>query len=145
MNFSNHIGVIGSGISGLTLAYTLKKFGLDVILFEKSKEVSEYGAGISISRNALKILDRLDLINSFREKSYQPKIVSWKYRNNEFHVTNTDVFTASRKNLINIIYEEYIKLGGEILFDHEVCDITENGSVLHFTNKNNYNLSLIHI
>ena len=28
MNFSNHIGIIGSGISGLTLAYALKKIGI---------------------------------------------------------------------------------------------------------------------
>ncbi len=140
MNFSNHIGIIGCGISGLTLAYALKKFGLDVILFEKSKEISEYGAGISISRNALKILDRLDLINSFREKSYQPKTVSWKYKNNEFHEENTDVFTASRKNLIKVLYDEYIKIGGEILFDHELSNITENGKVLHFNNKNICNI-----
>ena len=71
MNFSNHIGIIGSGVSGLTLAYALKKIGIDVVLFERSKEVSEYGAGISISRNALKILDRLDLISLLREKSYE--------------------------------------------------------------------------
>ena len=143
MNFSNHIGIIGSGISGLTLAYALKKIGIDVVLFERSKEVSEYGAGISISRNALKILDHLDLISLLREKSYQPKTVSWKYKNNEFHYTSTDVFTASRKNLIKVLYEEYIKLGGEILYDHEVCDITENGKVLHFTNKNNCNIKHI--
>ena len=30
MNFSNHIGIIGSGISGLTLAYALKKNGIEV-------------------------------------------------------------------------------------------------------------------
>ena len=57
MNYSNHVGIIGSGISGLTLGCCLLKFGIDCVIFEKSNEISKHGAGISISRNALKILD----------------------------------------------------------------------------------------
>ena len=85
MNYTHHIGIIGAGISGLTLACALKKFGIETIIFEKSKNISQYGAGISISRNGLGILNRLDIIESFKENSYQPKLVSWNYKNREFH------------------------------------------------------------
>ena len=87
MNYSNNVGIIGSGISGLTLGCCLLKFVIDCVIFEKLNEISKHGAGISISRNALKILDRLDLINSFKEESFQPEKVSWNYKNVEFHTT----------------------------------------------------------
>ncbi len=73
MNYSNHVGIIGSGISGLTLGCCLLKFGIDCVIFEKSNEISKHGAGISISRNALKILDRLDLIIHSRKNRFNQK------------------------------------------------------------------------
>ena len=143
MNYTHHIGIIGAGISGLTLACALKKFGIETIIFEKSKNISQYGAGISISRNGLAILNRLDIIELFKENSYQPKLVSWNYKNREFHNDTTDVFTASRKILIQTLYEKYNSLGGEVLFDHEVSDIKDSGKVINFINKKSYNIKHI--
>ena len=143
MNYSNHVGIIGSGISGLTLGCCLLKFGIDCVIFEKSNEISKHGAGISISRNALKILDRLDLINSFKEESFQPKKVSWNYKNVEFHTTESDVFTANRKNLIKVLSEKYINLGGKTLFNHEVKSVTSNGKSLDFDNNDSFNIKHI--
>jgi len=143
MDYSNHVGIIGSGISGLTLGCCLLKFGIECVIFEKSNEISEHGAGISISRNALKILDRLDLINSFKEKSFQPKKVSWNYKNFEFHTTESDVFTANRKNLIKVLNEKYINLGGKTLFNHEAKGVNSNGKSLNFDNNDNLNIKHI--
>ena len=48
------IAIVGAGISGLTAGILLKKLGHDVSIFEKSSSISEYGAGINLSRNATK-------------------------------------------------------------------------------------------
>lgn len=38
--------VIGAGIGGLTTALALMKKGIDVTIYEQSKEIKEVGAGI---------------------------------------------------------------------------------------------------
>ena len=53
-DFSDHIGIIGAGISGLALGCTLAKEGHSSIIFEKNNELGSHGAGISISRNGQK-------------------------------------------------------------------------------------------
>ena len=45
-DYSSHIAVIGSGISGLSLGCVLKQAGIPVVIFEKSSTASEHGAGI---------------------------------------------------------------------------------------------------
>ena len=62
-NYENYIGIIGAGISGLALACILKKAQIPVVVFEKSKEVSDYGAGISLSPNGISVLKKLDIFN----------------------------------------------------------------------------------
>ena len=50
-NFKNSVAIIGAGISGLALGVMLNKQNIKSVIFEKSSSVSEYGAGISISKN----------------------------------------------------------------------------------------------
>ena len=61
--YKNHIAIIGAGISGLTLGIVLKKQNIPCIIFEKFPSISEYGAGISISRNGQKVLEELDVLD----------------------------------------------------------------------------------
>ena len=48
--------IIGAGISGLTLALALLKNNINVLIFEKEKEIEQRGAGINISPNGTSIL-----------------------------------------------------------------------------------------
>ena len=59
-NYEDYIAIIGAGISGLALGCILKKADIPVIIFEKSTDISEYGAGISISPNGAKVLKYLN-------------------------------------------------------------------------------------
>ena len=46
-DFSSYIGIIGGGISGLTLGCSLRKYGINTIIFEKEPNLHDEGAGIS--------------------------------------------------------------------------------------------------
>ena len=60
-DFSDHIGIIGAGISGLALGCTLAKEGYSSIIFEKNNELGSHGAGISISPNGLRVFKSLEI------------------------------------------------------------------------------------
>ena len=68
-NYQNHIAIIGAGIAGLALGCILKKAKIPVVIFEKSINVSDYGAGISISQNGIRILKHLDIYDEILSTS----------------------------------------------------------------------------
>ena len=64
--------VAGAGISGLTLALALAKFGATVVILERSTTISEFGAGLQISPNARKILNNFGLDEALTARSLEP-------------------------------------------------------------------------
>ena len=122
-DFSSYIGIIGGGISGLTLGCSLRKYGINTIIFEKEPNLHDEGAGISISPNGLIALEHLDLKNELEKNSYKSSKVILKYNNLPLSEMGSPVYTMNRRNLINILYKKFIDLGGEMLFDHELKDI----------------------
>jgi salicylate hydroxylase len=64
--------VAGAGITGLTLALALAKFGATVVVIERSQTISEFGAGLQISPNARKILNNLGLDEALSARSFEP-------------------------------------------------------------------------
>lgn len=67
------IYIAGAGIAGLTLALALAKFGATVVVLEKRDAVQEVGAGLQISPNARKILNRLGLDRAIAARAYEPE------------------------------------------------------------------------
>ena len=82
-DYSNHIAVIGAGISGLTLACKLKQEGIPVIIFEKSSTVTEQGAGISISPNGLRVLRYIGVDEQLRNESGNPSEIKFLFNKKE--------------------------------------------------------------
>lgn len=64
--------IAGAGITGLTLALGLAKFGAKLVVLERSPTLSEFGAGLQISPNARRLLDRLGLDGALRNASLEP-------------------------------------------------------------------------
>ena len=64
--------IIGAGIGGLTAALTLRRAGIDVEVFEQASALREIGAGIQISPNATRILERLGLAEAMRRAGVRP-------------------------------------------------------------------------
>ena len=133
-DFSSYIGIIGGGISGLTLGCTLKKYRINTIIFEKEQHLHDEGAGISISPNGLLALERLELKNELEKNSYKSSKALLKYNNSPLLEMDSPVYTMNRRNLINILYKKYIDLGGEMLFEYELQDLDIEKKECLFTN-----------
>jgi len=142
-NYSSHIGIIGGGIAGLTVGCALRLQGINTIVFERADEVSEYGAGISISPNALRPLQKLGIRDSFVDRSFVPEKTVMHYRGKEICNLETQVVTSSRQKLIEVINQRYIGLGGEILFEHECESLDLDSCEITFTNNESYKVSHI--
>jgi len=140
-NYSSHIGIIGGGIAGLTAGCALRLQGINTIVFERAEEISEYGAGISISPNALRPLQKLGIRDVFVDRSFVPEKAVMHYRGKEIRSLETQVVTSSRQKLIETIYQRYIELGGEIFFEHEYKSLDANSCEITFTNNEAYKVS----
>jgi salicylate hydroxylase len=140
-NYSSHIGIIGGGIAGLTVGCALRLQGINTIVFERAEEISEYGAGISISPNALGPLQKLGIRDGFVDRSFVPEKAVMHYRGKEIRSLETQVVTSSRQKLIETIYQRYIELGGEIFFEHEYKSLDANSCDITFTNNEAYKVS----
>ncbi|RYE37852.1 MAG: monooxygenase, partial [Hyphomicrobiales bacterium] len=76
--------IAGAGISGLTLALTLAKFGATVVVLERNTVIQEAGAGLQISPNARRILDRLGLDDALSRIALEPKALD-TYQHGKSH------------------------------------------------------------
>ncbi len=122
-NYSDHIAIIGAGIAGLTLGIMLKKNNIPNVIFERSSDVSENGAGISISPNGKRVLEKLEILDELQINSgnSEKSIFYWNLK--EITTINTNVLTTSRKCLHDALLKKYIDLGGNIKFNSELKDM----------------------
>ena len=145
---NNKIGIVGAGISGLMLGCVLKQNLIDCIIFERSSNISEYGAGISISPNGLALLDRINVLDSLRNISCRPLNVVFR-KSNGISLTSIPtskigkLITMNRSELVKTLYNRYIDLNGEILFNHELKHLNNDESTLFFKNSEKYKLDHI--
>ena len=72
------IAVVGAGIAGLTVALALREHGFEVEIFERAPQLEEAGAGIQLSPNALRVLDRLGLGRALGAKGVSARSVTLK-------------------------------------------------------------------
>ena len=59
--------IVGAGIGRLAAALTMRHAGIAVEVFEQAAALREIGAGIQISPNATRILERLGLAEPLRD------------------------------------------------------------------------------
>lgn len=89
------VAIVGAGIAGLTAAIALQgKPGIDVHIYERTKELREVGATIALGPNGLRTLERLGINNAlddsiaFRNKSGHPMIFRHAQTNETVSVDN---------------------------------------------------------
>jgi salicylate hydroxylase len=67
--------IAGAGIAGLAAAIALAARGFSCSIFERSEKLEEVGAGLQLSPNATRLLDRLGVLDLLRPHAVQPKAV----------------------------------------------------------------------
>ena len=140
-DYRNHIGIIGGGIAGLTLGCALLKQGIPAIIFEKMPEETSHGAAISLSSNALRLLDRLEIYNDLKNQSFVHSAASIQGPQKEISSFPTpEVLTTRRQTLMSLLYSRYIDLGGAILHHHDFASFDLAKCEVKFTNENKYTL-----
>jgi salicylate hydroxylase len=69
------IVIAGAGIAGLTAALAFAQRGCAVRIFERARKMDEIGAGLQLSPNASRILDRLGVLERLRPHAVAPDAV----------------------------------------------------------------------
>ena len=140
-DYSDHIGIIGGGIAGLTLGCSLLKDGIPATIFEKMPEEISHGAALSLSSNALRLLNRLDIYNDLKNQSFIHSAASIQGPQKEISSFQTpEVLTTRRQTLMTLLYSKYINLGGEVHHDHALVDFDAAKCEATFANKKKYTL-----
>lgn len=62
MQTGKKIIIVGGGIGGAATALTLHRAGFEPVVYERTQELREVGAGIALWANATHILKQLDLL-----------------------------------------------------------------------------------
>ena len=73
MSDAKHILIAGAGLGGLAAAGCLLKAGYDIDVFEQAPELSEVGAGIQLSANAMHVLNHLGVGETVSRQSVRPE------------------------------------------------------------------------
>ncbi len=68
--------VAGAGVAGLTAALAFARQGFAVQIFERSDRFGEVGAGIQLSPNATRLLDRLGVLVSLLPSAVAPDLIA---------------------------------------------------------------------
>ena len=144
-DYSSSIGIVGGGIAGLIAGCTLQEQGIKTVVFERSESLNTDGAGISISPNGLRVLEKLKLKDHFKKTSFAPNNIVFHQNNREIsNILSPNKFiTSSRHNLLQLLYQKYMELGGEFLFGHEYKSLNQQELKVTFTNKKEYEVSHI--
>ena len=63
------VAIIGGGIGGLTAALSLQHFGVRVRVFEQARALREIGAGVTVTPNAMSVLEFLGIGPALAEQA----------------------------------------------------------------------------
>ena len=122
--------IIGAGISGLTAGCALRKYGFKVDIFERSDSISEFGAGMTLSRNATFLLKNLDLYDDLEKNSYRPKgsfIRSYSTGKDIAYVDFIkDFIAANRRDVVKIFSERFVDMGGHLHLSQEIERVNQD-------------------
>src|SRR5262245_38689915 len=78
MGRAKRIAIVGAGLGGLATAIALRRQGFEVAIYEQAPERAEFGAGINISPNSVKVFNALDLAGKLHAAGSEPIGLTWR-------------------------------------------------------------------
>jgi len=95
---SKKIVIAGAGIGGLCAALALAKRKFEVLVYEQSPQLSEVGAGLQLSPNAMHVLQTLGIADEIKTKAFRPNsAVMRHYKTGKTYFTVPLGDTATQK------------------------------------------------
>ena len=152
------IAIIGAGIGGMTAAVTLAQKGFKVKVFEQAPELSEVGAGLTVTPNATKGLIYLGLGEAMNKigmahdlqgvRHYQTKeiIVPLKRGKHMLEKYGAHQFQVHRADIHDILIESLEKHSpGCVSIDHQLVGIDQKSDrvKLIFNNQAEYECDFV--
>ena len=147
---TQNVAIIGAGLGGLTCALALATMGRAVQVFERSQELGEVGAGITLGPNASRVLIHLGLDEPLRRLGVVPprqltqELKSGKILIERERGTSTEAEYGApylhlhRADLHGLISEALLERQPDaIRLGHRLTGITsdDHGAELHFAER----------
>lgn len=115
-----HVGIIGAGLSGLSLALALYKVGIPSTIWEVRSNSFVQGGAIMLSPNALRVLDAIGVYERIRNKGFHFETLTFK----DEHDETTDVYYFGHEQLYG--YKAF-RVYRQILIDELKLMLEERG------------------
>ncbi|GJM34783.1 MAG: hypothetical protein DHS20C18_37840 [Saprospiraceae bacterium] len=135
------VTIIGGGIAGLTTAIALHRIGIDVQIFEASKQIEPLGAGLGLGINAMiafkelgiyqEVIQHGRILPSFSIYDHFGKPIT---KTNFEQTTNIGNFTIHRGKLQQILLSQLAPSAIQLDKRVEHFETTDNGVELTFKN-----------
>jgi 2-polyprenyl-6-methoxyphenol hydroxylase-like FAD-dependent oxidoreductase len=143
------LAIIGGGIGGATAALALRQFGFEPQVFEQAPHLLEVGSSILMWPNAMRVLTRLGLAETIRERGGILEQAQWLNHDGtllkQFQLPITDVPAVAlhraelQSAMLGALPQEAIHLGHVF----ERYENVPDGIVAHFANRSSFECDLL--
>ncbi|HLS18290.1 MAG TPA: FAD-dependent monooxygenase [Paracoccaceae bacterium] len=137
--------IAGGGIAGMAAALWLARSGWSVDVFEQAEELTEVGAGLQLSPNVCRLLDRIGLLPALREHASRPHFAELRSGRSGRLVHRTELGAAAearwgapylhvhRADLLDTLVEAAMAAGARLNLGQKVVDAASDAdrAVLH--------------
>ncbi|GGN15324.1 MULTISPECIES: FAD-dependent monooxygenase [Marinomonas] len=138
MDQLGRVVIAGAGIGGLCAALALSKQGIQVLVCEQATTLSEVGAGLQISPNALKVLRHLGLEEELRPFAFVPQHAAIRdYRTGDYYLKSplgafaqerygAPYWHLHRADLHRVLVDACLQAGVELVLNSTVLGYREH-------------------
>ena len=134
-NAGREIAIVGGGIGGLTAALAFARMDARVTVYEQAPALTEVGAGLQITPNAARVLDKLDLSDAIAASGITAQAVVPVDGITGKPIARFDLTTQAppyvfchRAALIDLLARACAAQGVDVHLDTRVEDFREDGS-----------------
>ena len=126
--------IIGAGPTGLAMGIRLRQLGVDCLIVERQQQPSNLSKAVGLHARSLEVLDVLGVREELEvEALRQDNVVIYNEGNNiaSLHYSDLDaefpyVLCCSQSQLENVLAARYSSLGGRLLNNLELTQITQD-------------------
>ncbi|MDN5249404.1 FAD-dependent monooxygenase [Bartonella sp. TP] len=134
------IVISGGGIAGLSLALYFAKYGVASIILEKASELKEIGAGLQLSPNATRLLEKIDVLKACLEKAALPTQINLINATNNQKIISLPIAQYAKSNNLSQYLTIHRADLQTVLLDavraqNQLIDLRLGNEVIAYTNQ----------